>query len=145
MTEDLIDIIPEKTVYTTRTIVASTFFGGIPAGAYMIYQNFKSFGEHKKAVITIALSIVFLIALIGTSFIPELDNIPGIFFTILITIIISLLTGKYQGKLIKKHIEADGKIHSTGRAVLICIFSILVFVGLALGAFLLQDLAVNNP
>ncbi len=145
MKEDLIDNIPELPVYTTRMIVISSLFGGIPAGAYMIYQNFKIFGESKKAGATIVLSILVMIALIATAFIPALDNIPGIFFTIITTIAVSLLTSKYQGELIKKHIEADGKIYSGGRAVLICFISILVFVALALGAFFLQDVAINNP
>jgi hypothetical protein len=142
MKEDLIDSIPETPVYTTRTIVISSFFGGVPAGCYMIYQNFKSFGDHKKAVATILLSIVVMIALISTAFIPAFDNIPGLVFTILTTLIISLLTSKYQGDLIKKHIEADGKIYSGGRALVICLISILIFVAFALGAFFLMDFTI---
>ena len=144
MKEDLLDNIPEIQAYTTRTIVVSSFFGGIPAGCFMIYQNFKSFGDHKKARATILIAILAMIGIMATGFIPVLEKIPGIFFTILATIMISLLTKKYQGKLIETHIQQEGKIYSGGRAVLICIISVLIMVAIIFAAFLLQDAAIND-
>lgn len=144
MKEDLIEDIAEGKVYTTRIIVISTFFGSVLAGGFMIYQNFKTFGEHKKAGATILLTIAITLALMGTAFVPALDKIPGFFFTILITLIISLLTKRYQSRLIEKHINNEGKIYSSGRAVLICIISILLIAAFILGVFFLQDAAINE-
>jgi len=144
MTEDILENIPEGTVYTTRTIIISTFFGGLLAGGYMVYHNFKTFGEHKKAVVAIVLTIITLLAFIATGFFPALDRIPPIFYTIFITLAVSLLTKRYQGSLVAKHISNNGKIYSTGRAVAVCVISIIVIAAFLLGAYLLQDAAAGN-
>jgi hypothetical protein len=144
MKEDLLDNIPEVQLYTTRTIVISSLFGGLPAGSFMIYQNFKSFGDHKKARATILISVLVMLSIMATVFIPFLEKIPGIFYTILTTLSVSLLTKKYQGNLIATHINAEGKIHSGARAVLICLISFLLIAAILFGAFLLQDAAINN-
>ena len=143
MTEDLLDTIPERPVYTIRTIVISSLFGGILSATYMIHQNYKALGENKKAGITILLGIVFMALTIATAFIPVLENMPGILFTLITTIIISFLAEKYQGKLISKHIEAEGRIHTTGRAVLVCVIAILIIAALIVGAYFLGDADVS--
>ena len=79
MKEDLLDNIPEIQAYTTRTIVVSSFFGGIPAGCFMIYQNFKSFGDHKKARATILIAILAMIGIMATGFIPVLEKNAGFY------------------------------------------------------------------
>jgi len=146
MEKDLLEniTIPEGEIYTSGTIVVSSFFGGLLASSFMIYRNFKTFGEHKKAGATILLTILTLVGIVATAFIPALDKIPGIIYTLFITLATSALTKKYQGTLIEKHKAAGGKIYSTGRAVLICVISILLIVGFLLGAFFLQDAAITN-
>lgn len=144
MKEDLLEYIPDKSVFTTRIIVISTFFGGFIAGSYMIYQNFKIFGDQKKAVATIIISILVMLGILATTFVPVLEQIPGLVYTLLITLTTSLLTQKYQADLILKHIQADGKVHSAGRAVLICVITLLIMAAFVLGAYFLQDVAGND-
>jgi len=144
MTEDILENIPEGSIYTTRTIIISTFFGGLLAGGYMVYWNFKTFGEHKKAITALVLTILTLLAVMATGFFPALDRIPAIFYTIFITLGVSLLTKRYQGSLIDKHISNNGKIYSTGRAVLVCVISIIVIAAFLMGAYLLQDAAAGR-
>jgi hypothetical protein len=144
MKEDLLENVAEGHIYTVRTIVISALFGGLLAGGIMIYQNFKTFGEHKKASVTILITITFLVALIATSLLPVLEKIPNIFYTILITLATSVLAKKYQGNLIEHHLSTGGKIFSTGRAVVICIISILIVVAFLLGAYFMQDAAIGN-
>jgi hypothetical protein len=144
MQEDLLENVTEGQIYTTRAIVVSSFFGGLLAGSFMMYQNFKTFGEHKKAIATIVIAILTLLVIFATSFIPVLDSIPSIIYSIAITLIVSFLTKKYQDKLIDQHINTGGKIYSTGRAVLICVISILIIAAIILGAYYLQDASLTK-
>ncbi|HMI79031.1 MAG TPA: hypothetical protein VK484_09555 [Ferruginibacter sp.] len=142
MKEDLLENISDTQVYTTRTIVISTFFGGLIAGSYMIYQNFKAFGDQRKAGTTIVITVLVMLLLIASTFVPVLEQIPGIIYGIVITMVVSLLTQKYQADLILKHIKADGKIHTGGRAVLICVVALLIMAAFIFGAYFLQDAAI---
>ena len=144
MKEDLLENIPDKAIFTTRIIVISTLFGGFIAGSYMIYQNFKIFNDQKKAVATIIICIIVMLGILATTFVPVLEQIPGLVYTLLITLATSLLTQKYQGDLILKHIQADGKIQSAGRAVLICFITLLIMAAFIFGAYFLQDAAVSD-
>jgi hypothetical protein len=144
MKEDLLEDVTEGQIYTTRTIVLSALFGGLPAASFMLYQNFKVFEEHKKASAIILITILTLGGITATSFIPALEKIPDIFYAILITIAVSLLTKKYQGNLINRHISTGGKIYSTGRALLICLISVLLVAALFSGVYFLQDAATGN-
>lgn len=144
MEEDLLENIPEGKVYTIRTIVASAFFGGILAGCFMIYQNFKTLGEHKKAALTIIAGVLTLAVLIASTIVPALEKIPGFFYTIFFTLAVSVLSKRYQGVAIGKHIANEGKIYSTGRAVTICLISLLVIVVFAAGFYFLQDFLITE-
>ncbi len=144
MENDLLEKVSEGTVYTSKTIVVSSFFGGILASSYMLYHNFKIFGEHKKASLTILLSICLIVAVIATAFSPALSKIPGFLFSIFITVLTSFITNKFQLRLISNHIATQGKIFETGKAVAVCIIGILAYLALALGAFYLQDSMVGN-
>ena len=50
--------IPFGKVYTTKMIVVSSFFGGILAAGYMMYQNFIIFGEARKAGLTLVFTLI---------------------------------------------------------------------------------------
>jgi hypothetical protein len=72
MENDLLEKIVEGKVYSIKTIIMSSFFAGIIASGFMLYKNFKTFGEQRKANLTIVFSIIILLALIATIFIPAL-------------------------------------------------------------------------
>jgi hypothetical protein len=144
MENDLLEKVSEGTIYTSKTIVVSSFFGGVLASSYMLYHNFKNFGEHRKASLTIILTIIIFIAVTATAFSPTLSKIPGLLFSIFITILTSFITNKFQLSLISEHIASQGKTFETGKAVAVCIIGILVYLALALGAFYLQESMVAN-
>ncbi len=139
MEKDILEVIPEGKVYTTKTILVSSFFGGLLAGSFMLYQNFKTFGDHRKAGITIVISVAVLIFLLAVSFIPSLDKIPSIFYSIIVTAATAFFTKKYQEHLIDMHIVSEGKTYNSGRAILVCVISIAILIGLILVPFLIQD------
>ena len=142
--EDLLENIAEGQIYTIRTIVISTLFGGLLAGSFMIYRNFIKLGDLKKARITILITIVTFLGIIATIFIPALDGIPNLIYAVIIAIAASVLAKKYQGDLIDKHIAANGKLHSSGRAFLICILSMIFTIAFFSGVLALQYAAMNN-
>ena len=144
MEEDKLEVVFEGSVYTQKTIVISAFFGGLFASGYMLYKNFKTFGDDKKAGQTILLSIIGFVFILASGFIPVFEKIPGFFFSVLFTMITSLLTRKFQGDLISKHLNREGRIYSTGNAVAVCLVNILIIVAFLLGVFLLQDIAIKN-
>ena len=144
MEEDKLEVVFEGAVYTQKAIVISAFFGGLFAGGYMLYKNFKTFGEDKKAAQTIIFSIIGFVFILASGFIPVLEKIPGFFFSVFFTMITSLLTRKFQGDLISKHLNGDGRIYSTRNAVAVCLVNILIIVAFLLGAFFLQDIATKN-
>jgi hypothetical protein len=144
MENDLLEKMPEGNVYSTKTIVVCSLFGGILASGYMLYKNFKTFGDDKKAGITIIISVAVLIFMLSISFVPTLDKVPNILYSLFITLATSFFAKKYQGYLVGMHIGAGGKLYETGRAVAVCIISILILVALVLIPFLLQDQIVST-
>jgi uncharacterized membrane protein YoaK (UPF0700 family) len=144
MKEDLLENVSEDSIYSVKAIVLSTFFGGLLAGGFMMYQNFKTFGEHKKASLTIVFVILTFIALIATAFLPALEKIPNILYNIIITLTVSFLVKKHQEALVTKHINAGGKTFTTGRVILICVLSIILVIAFFLGVFFLQDIQSLN-
>jgi predicted Na+-dependent transporter len=143
MENDLLEKIPDGNVYSSKKIVVSSFFGGLIASGYMLYHNFKTFGDDRKAKLTILISIVALIFMLGSSFVPALDKVPSILYSLFATLATSFFAKKYQADLTSKHLDAGGKLYETGRAVAVCIISILTLVALVLIPFLLQDKIIN--
>ena len=142
--DDLLGNIAEGQVYTIRTIVISTIFGGVLAGSFMIYRNFIKFGDLKKARLTILITIVTFIAIFAVVLIPALDQIPNLVYAVVIAIAASVLAKRYQGPLIEQHIAANGKLHSSGRAFLICIVSVVITIAFSSAFLALQYAAMNN-
>lgn len=116
MTPDILENISTGRAYTTKMIVVSSFFGGFYIGGFMMYQNFKKFGEHKKAAATVVITVVALTALVATAMLPAMDRVPGVVYSLFLTLGISLLSNRFQGDLIQQHVSNGGKLHSSGRA-----------------------------
>jgi hypothetical protein len=72
------------------------------------------------------------------------DKVPNILYSLFITLATSFFAKKYQGYLVGMHIGAGGKLYETGRAVAVCIISILILVALVLIPFFLSS-AMGHP
>jgi hypothetical protein len=144
MEKDILEKLPEGNVYSTKSIVICSFFGGLIASGYMLHHNFKTFGDDRKAKLTILVSIILLIFVLGSAFVPALDKVPNILYSLFITIATSFFSKKHQGDLVSMHLSAGGKLYETGRAVAVCIISILILVALFIVPLLLQELLINN-
>jgi uncharacterized membrane protein len=144
MQKDLLEEnITQGKIFTVKTIVLSAFFGGLLAAGFMLYQNFKTFGDNKKATLAIIGTILVVIALAVTASIPALEKIPNFVYSLVITLIASGVVKIFQETSIDAHIIAGGKLHTTGRAVVVCIITIAIMIVFILGAYLLQDAAYD--
>ena len=109
----------------------------------MLYKNFRAFNENSKAKITIAVTAVLFIFLIGSAFVPALNDIPGIFYSLAITFLIAWAAGKYQKENVSLSLSRGHREYSAGNVVLICILSLVITVAFFLVPYLLSDLSVN--
>lgn len=139
MENDILEVIPEGNVFSTKTIVVCSFLGGILASGYMLYHNFKTFGDDRKAKLTIVVSIIVLTLMLCSAFVSALDKVPNILYSLFTTLATSFFAKKYQADMVNIHVDAGGKLYETGRAVIVCIISILILLALILIPFLLQD------
>jgi hypothetical protein len=140
MQNDILDKVIVKPVYTTRMMVIASIFGGFYMGSYMMYKNFKTFGDHRKAAATILFTILAFVALIGSAFIPSREKIPGFFYVLLFSLAIAVLSKRFQGDQILQHVSSGGKLFSSGRALIMCLIGVLISVAIILAAMYLAEM-----
>jgi len=134
---------PAGKVYKTQMIIVATFFGGILAGAYLLASNFKTFGDKKKANATWLLTILVLLFLVSTLFIPVLSKVPSLVYSGLCAALVGWVTATYQQKEVQAHLAAGGAHYSGGRVLAVVAIGLAIIVAVALIAFVLQDAAVG--
>lgn len=137
--KDLLTEIPAGKVYTTQQIIIGTFLGGLLTAAIMLSANFKLIGKTHAIRTTWALSILFFILLIATAFVPELDKIPNIAYSLLSTAFVVFSCNRFQEKEIKMHMENGGAKHTSGKVAGVILLGLSIFVLIALASFALQD------
>jgi chromate transport protein ChrA len=118
---------PDEKIYSANAIRLAAFLGGPMAGAYMLSENYKTFGEYKKGRTTIWVSLILLIVLfVILLLIPESENTKSINrlagpFTFLI--LASLAVRYLQKDKIDEYASKDGKFYKGGRSLLIVLVS----------------------
>lgn len=128
--------IPTEKIYSKKAISAATFFGGPLVAGYCIAENFKTFNESEKARNTWLITGACTIVIIGIAFsLPE--NFPRIVFPVIYSFIASYFIQTYQEKNIQKHMDNGGSTFGGWRVFLISMLSIIILLGLILGAAIL--------
>ncbi len=79
---------------------------------YIRYQNFKNWDTSQKAAATILFTILSFAAIMATGYIPSMENIKGIFYVLLFSLIISVLSKKFQGENILQHVTPGRDLFS---------------------------------
>lgn len=123
------------TLYTSKVMVAATFFGGPLAAGYMIGENFKALGKPDAGRSSIILGILATIAVFLFLFtLPEqlVDRIPRPPFPLIYTVLIYLLVEKYQGNALKDHQFYGNSFHSGWRTAGIALITGVILVGFPL-------------
>lgn len=131
-------------VYSQRAIITGTFLCSFLAGGYMMYKNFIAFGQPDKARMTIVGIIGCVGILLAAFFIPAMDRIPNIVYSLFFTFLASFFVHKYQKDLISQHQEDGGLMRSTGEVLAVCVISILLLAGVLIGLFFLSDVAIPD-
>lgn len=144
MQNDILTPTPEGKVYKTQSIIIATFFGGLFAAAFLIAGNFKTLGQKQKMFSTWVYCVLLLLVLAFTSFVPALDRIPGIAYTIAVTALIAAYVNAQQKNKIDEHIENGGEVHAGVRVFLVALVGLLITVALVLLSFWLADMAVTG-
>ncbi len=120
---------PKGKIYTERTIWFATFFGGPLVAGYLLFENFKAFGERERAKTALIMSIAFTILLFAALFlVPDIDKVPRFIIPLTYTAAAFGLAKHYQGAKISAHIGAGGETQSAGKAILVTVVGIVVLV-----------------
>lgn len=139
MQNDVLSPIPTGKVYKVQSIIIATFFGGMFAAAFLLAGNFRTFEQRRKLVSVWVYAVVLFLLLGLISFVPELDKVPGIVYSIVITAIIAAYTNAQQKDLIEEHIKNGGEVHSGGRVFVVTLIGIILMVAFVLFTLWLAD------
>jgi hypothetical protein len=144
MEKDILTPVPAGRVYSIRQIILATFFGGMFAAAFLLAGNFKTFDQKQKVFGTWVYAVILFFLLGVSAFIPALDKIPGIIYTIVITALIAVYVNAQQKKLIEAHITNGGEVHGGGRVLAVTLVGIVLMVGFVLLSFWLSDMYIGS-
>lgn len=139
MEENIILSVPPFKIYKDRAIFIGSLIGGPLVAGYLIAENFRKFGDLKKAKVTwiIAIATIIVVSL-ALSLVPALEKIPGYVIPIAYSGSAQLLAKKYQNTDILSHVDQGGQVYSIWRAaavgliglfiLLVIIFGIVLFI-----------------
>ena len=140
MEENLLPIPPDFKLYKDRAIFVGTFLGGPIVAGYLSAENFKKLGQPDKVKKTWTIAIIVTIVIFGGVFlIPDIEKIPRYIIPILYASIAQYLVQKFQGDVIKSHIENGGQVYSIWRAVWIGAVGAVLLVGILFVIILLTN------
>jgi hypothetical protein len=120
-------------IYTSRAILVSTFLAGPMAGGYMLAENFKAFGERRRATWSLIISILGTALLMTVAnLIPFIDKVPPIAFSAAALVVIHQMINYYLAKRMEAHFYAGGKKTGIGKIILVCVIALILTVSLAI-------------
>ncbi len=128
-------------IYAVGNIAGATFLGGPLAGTYMMYKNFKNFGDDDKAQKTLIIGSLYSLTLIAVVLVPFLKNILGDLVPFLpgINLTTALIAASFlQKEAIANHKANSGQFEPIWKSILIAISALVLFVlcAIAFGVFL---------
>jgi hypothetical protein len=137
--------IPEGKIYNDRKIWAGSYLGGPLVAGYLISENFKAFGEHDKVWKTWLISILALVLVIVTLFIPLFERVSNFLYCLCYAISAHIFVQLYQRRKIDAHIEAGGRLYGWWRLIGISILgTIITIIPLFGAAYLAGDSSDNT-
>jgi hypothetical protein len=139
MENDLLEKVVEGKVYSVKTIVISSLVASVFASSFMLYKNFKTFKDYRKANFTIVISILTFLIMVASVIIPALDKIPSLYYSLIFSMGTSVIVNRYQSKLINFHVNNGGATYETAKAVAVCIIALLLAAGLLYIIIYFQD------
>jgi len=126
---------PLKKYYHPKMMRVATFLGGPLVTGYFIAENYKAFKQPGKAGLSWFYSIMFCVVLLVVIVLISRLRIGGNngdSFKYVIPLLYSWgaygLINYLQGGLIEEHVNAGGESYGWGRAILVSIIGLVVFM-----------------
>lgn len=142
MENELLSPQPNFKLYSARAIFGGTFLGGPLAAGYLIATNFKNLGQFQKSRIAWVIAIFVTLIIIAIPFwVPNFEKMPKFALPLIYTFSTQFIVQKFQGELIKTHIEEGGDLFSAWRVLLVGVIGLFVLVFLILFVVSLKDIA----
>ena len=124
-------------IYNARHVRLGTFLGGPLIGGYFIAENYKVFGEYKKAKTTWIYTIAATIIRFSSIFlIPETAHMPNYIIPIAYCWIAYYLVEHFQGDQINAYAATGQVFFGWGRVVLIGIIGLAITIALMFTAII---------
>jgi hypothetical protein len=133
--EEVLDdkFLTQGKVYTKSQVRWAAIFGGAFAVAFLFGRNFKVFGEVEKLRFNWVGAVFYNTALFSLSFaIPETEDIPNLFFTIITVIVANGLFSKFLESKTAAHIKKSGKVQSGGSVFGFIVLSLVMNIAFAI-------------
>jgi len=105
----------DRNIYNENMVRVSTLLAGPFAAAYLMAENYKTFGQEKLARQTLIYGLAGTVFIFGTLLVlPEklLDKVPHFLLPILFSVIAQLLMRKFQTPEVETYLTQGGQKHS---------------------------------
>ena len=136
-----------RKIFTNTAITVATFFGGLIAAGLLMAKNYRAFGNHRAARISVFAGIISMFLLIGVILmVPEImmDKVPQFLIPAFYTIVISSLVNKLQGQNIQQHFANGGEKASNWLAAGYGLISLVILGGFAAVIIFASSPAAEN-
>ena len=133
----------ERKIYNENMVRVSTLLAGPFAAAYLMAENYKTFGQEKLARQTLICGSVVTVFIFGTLLLlPEkvVDKVPHFLLPIIFSVIAQFLMRRFQTPEIETYLNEGGQKHSNwkvaGVSGLVLAIEVLTVLVLIFGYFL---------
>ena len=133
----------DRKIYNENMVRISTLLAGPFAAAYLMAENYKTFGQEKRARQTLLYGAIATIFIFGTLLVlPEkvVEKVPYFLLPVLFAIIAQFFMRKLQTPEIETYLAGGGQKHSRWAVArvsgLVLIGELLAVAALVLGYFL---------
>ncbi len=119
----------KRGVFSEKAINVATFLGGPLSGAYMLFSNFREFGDEEKGKKTLVFGILFFLALFELIIaLPEeiSDKIPKMLIPLFYSLVSYLVFKKFQEKRFNEYLENGGEKASGWKTAVITVAGMII-------------------
>ena len=142
MQEPILSPTTAKRIYSTKGILIGSLLAGPLVAGYMMSSNCSALELKNRTRIWIISIISFICITALAIFLPE--SVPAFVFIFANAALGYYLAQYLQGKDIEQHISNGGPMYSGWRSAGIALIFTVVFILIALLAFLLADLSAGK-
>ena len=133
----------DRNIYNENMVRVSTLLAGPFAAAYLMAENYKTFGQEKRARQTLIFGLATTVFIFGTLLLlPEklLDKVPHFLLPILFSIVAQFMMRKFQTSEVEAYLTEGGHKHSNWKVArvsgLVLAVELLVVFVLIFGYYL---------